>query len=148
MTATPAAAPLRDTALDTPAAWRLGVLAYDGWLSANDNRAGRLHFKRAKIIAVWRQAARDRAVKTKVPPLGPVRIIAECCFLDRRKRDPANYVDTAKAAVDGLVDAGVLEDDSAAHVIGPDMRLGPVQGGMFGLLVLHLYPLGGAGVAP
>jgi crossover junction endodeoxyribonuclease RusA len=138
----PAAGPLRDTALDTPAPYRLGVSCSTGWLSANDNRAGNLHYKRAKVVAVWRQAARAQAIKTKVPRLGPVRIIAECCFLDRRKRDPGNYTDTAKAAIDGLVDAGVLEDDSAAYVLGPDMRLGPVLSGCFGLLVLHLYPLG------
>jgi hypothetical protein len=37
---------------------------------------------------------------------------------------------------DGLVDAGVLPDDDAAHLDGPDMRIGDVCHG--GRLVLHL----------
>jgi hypothetical protein len=43
----------------------------------------------------------------------------------RRRIDPANFYPSFKAAVDGLVDAGVLEDDDHTRVIGPDMRLGP-----------------------
>jgi len=42
------------------------------------------------------------------------------------RRDPANWYPSFKACVDGLVDAGVLNDDDHAHVIGPDMRIGPV----------------------
>ena len=32
---------------------------------------------------------------------------------------------TAKAVVDGLVDAGVLPDDDAKHLLGPDLRRHP-----------------------
>lgn len=57
-----------------------------------------------------------------------------------RRRDPGNWAPSAKAAVDGLVDAGVLADDDAAHVVGPDPRLGdPVPRGQ---IVLHIEPLG------
>ena len=38
--------------------------------------------------------------------------------------DPANAYPAVKALIDGLVDAGVLPDDDAAHLDGPDMRLG------------------------
>jgi hypothetical protein len=42
-----------------------------------------------------------------------------------------NYYPTAKAILDGLVDAGVLPDDNDDHVTGPDMRRtrpnGPLQ---------------------
>jgi len=34
----------------------------------------------------------------------------------------SNYFPTFKACIDGFVDAGVLADDSDAHVIGPDPR--------------------------
>lgn len=51
--------------------------------------------------------------------------------------DPANWYGSFKAAVDGIVLAGVLEDDDATRVIGPDMRLGPVVPG--GQIVLHIY---------
>lgn len=38
------------------------------------------------------------------------------------KRDPANWYPTVKAIMDGIVDAGVLQDDSARYLLGPDMR--------------------------
>ena len=43
-------------------------------------------------------------------------------WADNRKRDVNNWQPTAKALVDGLVDAGVLEDDNDAHLVGPDLR--------------------------
>jgi hypothetical protein len=46
---------------------------------------------------------------------------------------------SAKAAVDGLVDAGVLTDDSDEYLTGPDMRPGPVE--KSGRLVLHITEL-------
>ena len=57
----------------------------------------------------------------------------------RRRLDPANFYPSFKAAVDGLVDAGVLEDDDHTRVIGPDMRIGPVMKG--GRIVLHIQEL-------
>ena len=38
--------------------------------------------------------------------------------------DVGNLYPTAKAIVDGLVDAGVIPDDSNEWVTGPDMRAG------------------------
>lgn len=40
----------------------------------------------------------------------------------REKRDPANWYPTVKAMIDGIVDAGVLADDSTRYLLGPDMR--------------------------
>jgi len=58
-----------------------------------------------------------------------------------RRRDPANWYGSFKAAVDGLVDAGVLEDDDHTRVVGPDMRLGRVvKGGQIVLVVRGLAP--------
>ncbi|MER8158120.1 hypothetical protein AB0L49_02475 [Streptomyces antimycoticus] len=57
----------------------------------------------------------------------------------RGRRDPANWYPSFKAAVDGLVDAGLLEDDDHTRVLGPDMRLGSVVKG--GQLVLHIREL-------
>ncbi|MEU5838813.1 hypothetical protein ABZ820_34830 [Streptomyces diacarni] len=55
----------------------------------------------------------------------------------RGRCDPANWYGSFKAAVDGLVNAGLLEDDDDQHVIGPDMRRGPVVRG--GQIVLHVF---------
>lgn len=59
----------------------------------------------------------------------------------RRRADPANWYGSFKAAVDGLVDAGVLEDDDHTRVVGPDMRMGPVvKGGQIALHIQELSP--------
>ncbi|KAB7850186.1 hypothetical protein [Streptomyces mobaraensis] len=57
----------------------------------------------------------------------------------RGRRDPANWYPSFKAAIDGLVDAGVLEDDDHTRLLGPDMRLGSlVKGGQLALCVREL----------
>ncbi len=58
-----------------------------------------------------------------------------------RRRDPANWYPSFKAAVDGLVDAGLFDDDDHTRVVGPDMRLGRVvKGGQIVLVVSGLAP--------
>ncbi|MFC9681326.1 hypothetical protein [Streptomyces sp. NPDC056948] len=57
------------------------------------------------------------------------------------RRDPANWYPSFKAAVDGIVDAGLLDDDDHTRVAGPDMRLGSkVKGGQIVLVVRGLAP--------
>jgi crossover junction endodeoxyribonuclease RusA len=58
-----------------------------------------------------------------------------------RRRDAANWYPSFKAAVDGIVDAGVLADDDHEHVVGPDMRLGEkASGGQLVLVIRALAP--------
>ena len=57
------------------------------------------------------------------------------------RRDPANWYPTFKAAVDGIVDAGLVEDDDHTRLLGPDMRLGEKRkGGQIVLVVRGLEP--------
>lgn len=64
-----------------------------------------------------------------------------CPATNGRRRDPANWYGSFKAAVDGLVDAGLFDDDDHARVVGPDMRLGRVvKGGRIVLVVRGLEP--------
>jgi len=59
----------------------------------------------------------------------------------RRRADPANWYPSFKAAVDGVIDAGVLEDDDHTRLVGPDMRIGPiVKGGQLTLVIQELTP--------
>lgn len=110
-----------------------------GWLNANQ----RQHWTaRSDLTAAWRRAAAWCARSARVPSLGQSRVVAELCMVPRRRVriDPANYAPTAKAAVDGLVDAGIWPDDSSGWVIGPDMRLGPAaKTASEEALVLHIY---------
>lgn len=57
------------------------------------------------------------------------------------RRDPANWYPSFKAAVDGIVDAGLLDDDDHTRLLGPDMRLGrKVPRGQLVLVVRGLAP--------
>lgn len=112
-----------------------------GWLNSNDPVGGKLFYRRRHVVKAWREAAYWKAVQAGIPRLPRAYILAELCFNDRRHRDPANYYPTVKAAVDGLVDAGVLPDDSQDYLVGPDMRLGPCMGIGRGQLVLNVFAL-------
>jgi crossover junction endodeoxyribonuclease RusA len=59
-----------------------------------------------------------------------------------RRADPANWYPSFKAAVDGLVDAGVLDDDDHTRLVGPDMRLGEKRAGSQLVLVVRRLGLG------
>lgn len=103
--------------------------------------------RRARIAKALRAAAMEacmehqpmREALTAANP-GPVfqraHIIGVLHPEDLRRRDPANWYPSFKAAVDGIVDAGVLEDDDHTRVVGPDMRLGAMVRGS--QLVLHI----------
>jgi len=111
-------------------------------LNANQGLHWRTRSKRTKTI---RNAAALMARSMGVPPLQRAHIYGFYLPTDARRRDPANWAPSAKAAVDGLVDAGVLPDDDDKHLTGPDMRLGAlapvVNGRRIGRLMLHITEL-------
>lgn len=113
------------------------------WLSANDRRDPR---RAASDIKSWREAGCVYARQAHLPRgLTAVHVIARCHRTIKRRSDVGNLYPTAKAVVDGLVDAGLVADDDNRHVLGPDMRPGRVvslkdyPGG--GLMVLTIHPL-------
>ncbi len=93
-------------------------------LNDNSNRR-QLWYVRHADIRRWRTHGFKAAQGLVSTPIVRARVVGELRFADRRRRDPSNWTPTAKAAVDGLVDAGVFIDDSSRFVVGPDMREGP-----------------------
>lgn len=109
------------------------------------------HRVRAKLTAAIRAAAMNacsedpvmRAALAAVPAGEPLLrnawILGVLHPDSRRRCDPANWYPSFKAAVDGIVEAGVLDDDDHTRVLGPDMRLGPVVRG--GRISLHIHEM-------
>jgi len=99
------------------------------YMSAND-RPNR--WAKAAQTKTWREAAffairKQECIEGDAPRLGLdglVRITATVHITDKRRREVSNLFPTFKACIDGFVDAGVLADDSDAHVVGPDPRRG------------------------
>lgn len=100
----------------------LTIPAPDQWINAND----RTHrFAAARLTKAWRAAAAWAAKDAGLPTFTQrVHITASIHKVHGRQYDAANWAPTAKAAVDGLRDAGVLLEDNNKYVIGPDMRAG------------------------
>lgn len=71
---------------------------------------------KAKVVKEWREAACWLARAAKIPRARKVRVILHYVPKDDRRRDPDNLVAAMKPMVDGLVDAGVVPDDTAEYV--------------------------------
>lgn len=104
--------------------WRLQLPAPTQWVSAND----RSHWaSKARLVKEWRAAGALWARSKRLPHITePVQITAWVHRTDRRRADAHNRLPTVKAAIDGLVDAGVLTDDSDQYVTAVAMKAGPV----------------------
>ena len=83
----------------------------------------RLHdYARSARVRSIREVAAATARLTRAPHLTRARITITIAFPDRRRRDTHNLMPTAKAIVDGLVDAGLLPDDDHWHLTGPHLE--------------------------
>ncbi|MEW1813250.1 hypothetical protein AB0284_21415 [Pseudarthrobacter phenanthrenivorans] len=102
------------------------------WINSN-SRDHRM--VQAKLTAIWRNAGtlavtdeNRRRHREGEPALVPfdtkVRIVATIYKKRQGRYDVLNLWPSLKAAIDGIVSAGLLVDDSFEHIIGPDMRHG------------------------
>lgn len=75
-------------------------------------------FERARTVKEWRQAFALLAWAEKLPKrmATPIVITAMPVLRDHRRQDVGACYPAVKAAIDGLVDAGIIEDDDPDYV--------------------------------
>ncbi|MFK8851306.1 hypothetical protein [Streptomyces sp. Ac-502] len=125
------------TTLTTTTTWRIELPIGLKLLNANQN----LHYRRkAELIKTIRTTAWTIARSQKIPNLQRAHAYYVIHPHTRTtRRDPGNWAPTAKAAIDGLVDAHVLPDDDSTRLLGPDPRIGtPIKGSQFVLWITDL----------
>ena len=89
------------------------------WVTSND----RPHWAvKAKAVAYVRKLTWAAAKGRRLPRHKAVHITVFVQYPTGGRADPNNAEPMGKAAVDGLVDAGVIPDDDDRHVLGPDYR--------------------------
>lgn len=96
------------------------------WL-LNEERAGGKrgvggHQGRARLTREWRDAFSMRALQQKIPPLETIEVEVFPLCRDRRRSDVGNVFPAAKAAIDGLVDAGVIPNDTDNYLTALTFR--------------------------
>lgn len=109
--------------------WTFTITAPCDWISSNQREHWAAKAERTKQ---WRDTARVYAIQAKLPKLDHVHVGALLHFRDNRQRDVHNYMPTLKAIVDGLVDYGLVKDDSSKYLTGPDIRIGERRRGTRG----------------
>src|SRR5690606_17565708 len=78
----------------------------------------------------------------KIPRLARIQVDGIYEPPDKRRRDAGNWLATYKAQIDGLVDAGVVEDDDHTRVHGPFPWIGDLfPMGRIVLVITELEPL-------
>lgn len=102
--------------------WTVTIPAVVDWLNLNQ----RMHWaQKAKLTKAWRTQADLRATIADLPKgLERVHITAHIIKSTSRQYDVHNLMPTLKACVDGLVDYGLILDDTNEHLTGPDLRQG------------------------
>ena len=104
-------------ALDSTTGQRAYRLTYEArpW-TLNVERQGN-RWKRAGLVKEWRPAFRDLAREARMQACQSIGVTVWPEVKDGRSLpDTAACVGAAKAAIDGVTDAGVIPDDGPAHV--------------------------------
>jgi crossover junction endodeoxyribonuclease RusA len=89
------------------------------------NLNGRLHWaKEARIKRNIKATVQQLAIIQRIPRLERAHVSGLLHVPDRRKRDPHNWALTYKEAVDGIVAAHVLRDDSSEYLTDGGIDIG------------------------
>lgn len=84
------------------------------WTTNAERRGNR--YQRAALVKEWREAFFWLTKQANVPRLDAITITAEPWQAKGILADTAACNPAVKAAIDGIVDAGVVPDDTSAHV--------------------------------
>lgn len=128
----------------TEPAWSAEFTMYaSDALNENHRRHWAATAARRRELRRW---AAHLAAATRAPRLGRARVTATVRTSSHGRRDPLNWAPTIKPLIDGLVDAGVLPDDDAAHLEGPYLTTDPSRsprrlGRATTTIVLRVYDL-------
>lgn len=91
-------------------------------ISPND----RAHWsKRAECAQVWRTASRLLAKQARIPRMDRISVSLDHWPKTKRRQDTDRISLVAKWCVDGIVDAGVVDDDDSTHVPEVVLRMHP-----------------------
>jgi hypothetical protein len=75
------------------------------------------HHKRARYVKEWREAFAWLAREAHIPHLDKIEVeVTPILSGVGRTQDVAACFPAAKAAIDGLVDAGIIDEDSPLHL--------------------------------
>lgn len=100
------------------------AISRDVVLSANKEKHWAVKARHVKVI---RDMAFVMAKHHRYLPMKKASIEVEVTWPDNRVRDASNLAPTAKAAIDGFVDAGLLTDDSDKYVDRTTYCASPVR---------------------
>lgn len=118
---------------------RLGLSFGSPPISANQ----RLHWaQKAKIVKQVRHESAMRARSAGWGPQQHITIHLTYQPRDNRRRDPSNLMPTQKALVDGLVDAGIVPDDTPEYVTETIPSILPAEKGAGGAMWLDIEATG------
>lgn len=95
--------------------WKL-TYAQRPWSMNDERKAGSWH-RRDGRVREWREFFCWEAKRLHVPKMDVVTVVALPEMARGRLQDVANCFPAVKAAIDGLVLAGVLVDDDPKHLI-------------------------------
>lgn len=84
---------------------------------------------RSTRAAAWRTVAWAAVQRAGIGPQPPAIVKVTLPFDRGARRDPHNFIGPVKALVDGLVDAGLWDDDSPKYVIVAEPELVIGNGG-------------------
>ena len=93
--------------------YSISVMGQRPWTTNQERKKGS-HYQRAAITKYWRDAFREAA--EGIPHFDAIRIEVTPYLPDRKMQDTGACYPTAKAAIDGLVDAGIIDDDAPQYV--------------------------------